>query len=59
MAAAIRPITAIITAGIHSGAQTHHHDHPATTPISANFKIKNTMNNKMHSNDEFFILIDF
>jgi len=31
-----------IAKGIHSGANTHHQLHVATTPISANFKVKKT-----------------
>ncbi len=32
----------------HKGAVTHHHDHVATTPTSANFKTKNTKNVPIH-----------
>jgi hypothetical protein len=39
-----KPIAATSTVGIHSGAVTHHHDHPDTTVTSSSFKVRNRMN---------------
>jgi hypothetical protein len=40
----IIPMTARSAIGIQSGEVTHHHEHFATFPISANFKTRNTAN---------------
>lgn len=39
----------LIANGIHNGEVTHHQDQLETTPISANFKIRNTIKTRLQS----------